>query len=235
MQRKDVTVMTATKQIDTCSNRKTIVCFGDSNTYGQRPDSSHRFGESERWTRLLQHRVADLAYVIEEGLGGRTIDREDRNPDKPTRNGWTYFKPCIQSHRPDAVIITLGTNDCQISHAKSAADIAESLQKYIDFLRSEGVGDILLVAPSPLDGDRLIDAATGISDRGTFDYDSVAKSVAYIDTLRALAATNRVDYVDAGDYVQVGQDGLHWDKDSQTRFADAAALWVGSITGGAPL
>ena len=31
-----------------------ILCFGDSNTYGYRPDGTGRFDEKTRWTCLLQ-------------------------------------------------------------------------------------------------------------------------------------------------------------------------------------
>ena len=31
-----------------------ILCFGDSNTWGYKPDKSGRFDENIRWTGLLQ-------------------------------------------------------------------------------------------------------------------------------------------------------------------------------------
>lgn len=218
--------MTATIQTDTCLNRKTILCFGDSNTYGQHPDRPERFNELQRWTRLLQRQLEDQAYVIEEGLGGRTIDREHPDAKKPTKNGWTYFRPCLESHNPDAVIIVLGTNDCQIAHQKTARDIADSLEKYITYAKDGGVQSILLVAPIPLDPERLIDPATGLSSKGTFDYESVKKSIQYVVELSRVAAKHDVDFLDAGDYVQLGEDGLHWDEASQARFADAAGQWA---------
>ena len=33
---------------------KTILCYGDSNTYGLRPDSNQRYPREIRWTGLLQ-------------------------------------------------------------------------------------------------------------------------------------------------------------------------------------
>lgn len=224
-----MSAMTATKQTDTCLNRKTILCFGDSNTYGQHPDRPERFNESQRWTRLLQRQLEDRAYVIEEGLGGRTIDREHPDPKKPTKNGWTYFRPCFESHNPDAVIIVLGTNDCQISHQKSARDIADSLEKYIMYMKGEDVQSILLVAPLPLDPERLIDPATGLSSKGTFDYNSVTKSIEYVGELSRMATKHNVGFLDASNYVQLGDDGLHWDEASQARFADAASRWAETI------
>lgn len=101
----------------------TILCFGDSNTFGQRPDMNARYDESVRWPRRLGALLADEArqyYVIEEGLGGRRTDLDHPNPAKPSRNGWTYFPPCLASHQPDIAIIMLGTNDAQICHQRTS-------------------------------------------------------------------------------------------------------------------
>ena len=35
--------------------KKHIVCFGDSNTHGYRALDNGRFGEDERWPRLLEN------------------------------------------------------------------------------------------------------------------------------------------------------------------------------------
>lgn len=49
-----------------------ILCFGDSNTYGYRPDGTGRFDEKTRWTCLLQKNFGNGHRIIEEGLCGRT-------------------------------------------------------------------------------------------------------------------------------------------------------------------
>ena len=45
-----------------------IFCFGDSNTYGYRPDGSGRFDADTRWTGLLQKKLGTNDRIIEEGL-----------------------------------------------------------------------------------------------------------------------------------------------------------------------
>ena len=45
-----------------------ILCFGDSNTYGYKPDGTGRFDENTRWTGLLQKKLGTEFRVIEEGL-----------------------------------------------------------------------------------------------------------------------------------------------------------------------
>ncbi len=51
---------------------KTILCFGDSNTWGYRPDGAGRFDWEVRWPGILQKELSGFARVIEEGLNART-------------------------------------------------------------------------------------------------------------------------------------------------------------------
>lgn len=53
---------------------KTILCYGDSNTYGLKSDLVSRYPRNVRWTGILQEKLGSEYYVIEEGLGGRTTD-----------------------------------------------------------------------------------------------------------------------------------------------------------------
>lgn len=48
-----------------------ILCFGDSNTYGYRPDGTGRFDEKQDGL-LLQKKFGNGHRIIEEGLCGRT-------------------------------------------------------------------------------------------------------------------------------------------------------------------
>lgn len=99
-------------RMNTTPHATTILCYGASNTYGQKPDRSGRYAANERWTGILQNALGSTFYIIEEGLNGRTTDLEHPNPTKPNRNGLTYFKACLESHMPlSAIIVMLGTND----------------------------------------------------------------------------------------------------------------------------
>ncbi len=69
-----------------------IVCFGDSNTWGFRPDQPfQRYADDVRWTGVLQRELGDSFTVIEEGLNGRTTIWDD--PFGEYRNGKTYLQP----------------------------------------------------------------------------------------------------------------------------------------------
>ncbi|GMQ61530.1 SGNH/GDSL hydrolase family protein [Vallitalea maricola] len=50
---------------------KTIVCFGDSNTYGYNPSQNgNRYPRNIRWTGLISEKLGSDFYIIEEGLNG---------------------------------------------------------------------------------------------------------------------------------------------------------------------
>ena len=64
---------------------KTVLCFGDSNTWVYVSNTGRRFAAEKRWTWILRARLGDGFNVIEEGLNGRTTTSDD--PDSPFRSG----------------------------------------------------------------------------------------------------------------------------------------------------
>ena len=81
---------------------KTILCYGDSNTYGYNPVTGGRWPEDIRWTGRLQQLLGDEYKVIEEGCNGRTTMY--KAPGEGWKSGLEYLKPCLNSHKPvDAV------------------------------------------------------------------------------------------------------------------------------------
>ena len=90
---------------------KRILCFGDSNTYGYRPDTGERYPEDIRWTGILKNRLRERGIeIIEEGLVGRTTVFEDSL--RMGRRGIDYLVPLLESHAPiDKLVLMLGTND----------------------------------------------------------------------------------------------------------------------------
>lgn len=102
---------------------KTVLCYGDSNTYGYDPSDGFRYPESVRWTCRLQKLLGDDYRIIEEGCNGRTTVFDD--PIESWKNGRDYLKPCLNSHKPiDIVILMLGSNDLKETFHASAKQIA---------------------------------------------------------------------------------------------------------------
>jgi lysophospholipase L1-like esterase len=135
---------------------QTVVCFGDSNTWGYDPARpGERFDRSIRWPALLAAELADEWEVISEGLNGRTATLD--SPVAEGRNGLTYLLPCLHSHAPvDLVIIFLGTNDVSDRYWLPPATIAWSVGRLVGVVRTseagpgDGAPDVLVVCPPPL-------------------------------------------------------------------------------------
>ncbi len=133
---------------------RSILCYGDSNTWGADPAGpDRRFPWGVRWPSVLQRELGEEYHVVEEGLGGRTTVIDD--PLNPHRSGSAFLAPCLESHAPlDLVVIMLGTNDISYAWVSSgaAADGAGVLAHLVG--RSEagpdgGSARVLLVCPPP--------------------------------------------------------------------------------------
>ncbi|MBQ4416282.1 MAG: acylhydrolase, partial [Butyrivibrio sp.] len=111
--------------------RRRILCFGDSLTWGYDPVKQNRIDEDSRWTGVLQNLLGDGYRVIEEGQNGRTIATDD--PAEGEKNGLRYVIPCIESHKPlDLMIVMLGTNDLKKKFSYTVMDIAGEMQIFLE-------------------------------------------------------------------------------------------------------
>jgi lysophospholipase L1-like esterase len=131
---------------------KTILCYGDSNTWGFNPATFGRFPAGVRWTGVLRRALGADYVVVEEGLSGRTTVWDD--PVSEYRNGKTYLIPCLDSHHPiDLVTIMLGTNDLKTRFGLRPPDIAEAAGLLAEMALHSGMGPdggaprVLLLAP----------------------------------------------------------------------------------------
>jgi lysophospholipase L1-like esterase len=218
--------------MNTTTDAITILAYGDSNTYGQKPDRSGRFDTATRWTGILQSQLGEKHYVIEEGLGGRTTNLEHPNPNKPSRNGLTYFKACLESHSPlDIIILMLGTNDFKVSYDRSVEDIAQALEVYLEDIKKLYDGNnakqptILLVSPPHMNHEAPL-FYESMPTPGIYDETSVLKSQQLASHLEQLAARHHIPFFDAAAITQVGDDGVHMTADSHRELGQAIATIV---------
>lgn len=208
---------------------KSILCFGDSNTYGATPYDEPRWPYDVRWTGRLQMLLGPGYRIIEEGLGGRTAAAAD--PHVPFRRGLDVIEMLLESHSPlDLVTIMLGTNDAKACFAGNARTIAwgnlkiiEAIQKWS--LWSGNSPEILLISP--------ILIADGAEDSrfGTYDESSVDRSRAFAAEYRHVAELKGVHFFDAATVATPGPDCLHMDRDSHKALAEALAAEVRKILG----
>ena len=153
---------------------KSVVCFGDSNTYGHNPVNGERLPESVRWPCLLQGPLGDGYKDIEEGHNGRTTVFDDPNDD--WKKGIDYIKGILCTHRPvDYLIIMLGTNDMKTVYNASPDAIANGLNEIVSKAESvmnikQGfVPKILVVSPPGITTEILTGPFQGSFDRVSID------------------------------------------------------------------
>ena len=54
-----------------------VLCYGDSNTFGQSDCTDERLPYAQRWTSVLQQALGETFIVMPEGLNGRTTVLDD--------------------------------------------------------------------------------------------------------------------------------------------------------------
>jgi len=216
--------------VNTRPTAKTILCFGDSNTWGQKPDKTGRFPANVRWTGILQDALGDGYYIIEEGLSSRTTDLEYSK--KPGRNGRTYLEPCLDSHRPlDLVVLMLGTNDLKIEFDRSAVQIAGATRGLIELIqektkRNDVSAPILLISPV-----HIVDTAPRFAEfyTGTYDHESALKSQQLASEMKRVADEAGCQFIDAATIAEPGEDGIHFSESSHPALGQILTKMVKEI------
>jgi len=205
---------------------KTILCYGDSNTWGYEPVTGSRYARDQRWTGVLRQQLGDGYLVIEEGLNGRTTVWDD--PIEGYKSGKDYLIPCLETHRPiDLVVIMLGTNDLKKRFSLSAYDIANGAGVLVDIVQKSGSGPnegqpkVLLVAPPPVakltEFAEMFEDAEGRSGRFAQHYRRVAEECrcAFLDTSRVIVSSDK--------------DGIHLELSEHRKLGEAVAEMVKTI------
>ena len=90
---------------------RTILCYGDSLTWGYNAEGPSRHALADRWPSALQGELGADVQVIADGLNGRTTAFDDDLAGED-RNGARTLPVVLGTHSPlDLVIIMLGSND----------------------------------------------------------------------------------------------------------------------------
>ncbi len=200
-------------------NKRRIVCFGDSNTWGDRPAIGGRFDDDVRWTGRLQALLGDEYSVIEEGQNGRTTVWDD--PVENRLAGLTYLWPCMESHHPfELIIIMLGTNDTKYYFGAEAANIARSAGRLVDMAQKSNFGpdyrapQVLLVSPIRISNNPVFECSFGAQ--------AERKSQGFSEAFRAEAELFHCHFLDAAEYANPSrEDGLHMDAAGHAALAQA--------------
>ena len=218
---------------------KTIMCYGDSNTWGFMPklepsviETDNRYPWGVRWTSRLQISLGADYRVIEDGLNGRTTMLDC--PMEDHRNGLKDIDVCLMTNKPiDLVIIMLGTNDTKIVFNMTPYVIAHGIERLIERIRTGGNGhngtspEILVVSPIRMGDD--------VEDRwlfGEFDKASVARDRQLAKFFKIAADKAGVHFLDAGAYVSADPaDCIHMNADGHAKLAELLCDKVKEILG----
>ena len=139
-------------------DRLSVLCYGDSNTYGYDPATGGRYPADKRWTSILADLLGSRYEVIPEGLNGRTTAYD--RPGAGWKNGVTSFISCLGTHKPvDYLVIMLGTNDCIDGLGLTAEEIAGGMENLVNLAEEYSpelqgyLPEIIVVSPPGVRGD----------------------------------------------------------------------------------
>lgn len=210
---------------------RTIVCFGNSNTYGMPPmefaGDWRRHAPDVRWPGIAGRMLGPDWTLIEEGLPGRTTLHDDPI-EGAHKNGLKDLPSILESHRPiDALVLMLGTNDLKMRFSVPPEDIAASVALIVQAIKASPAGPdgqapkILLIAPA-----RIIETGVlaGMLTGGA------EKSARLPALLAKVASAEEVAFLDADALIAVSHvDGVHLDAAAHATLGRAVAETLSTL------
>jgi lysophospholipase L1-like esterase len=193
---------------------KTILCYGDSLTWGYDAAGPSRHAPEDRWPNVLQRLLGEKAQVIAEGLNGRTTAFDDHTAGVD-RNGARVLPTVLSTHAPlDLVIIMLGSNDMKPFLCGQAIGARQGMRRLVEIVRNHAypfgydVPEILLVAPPVL-------SQTGDPDFAATFRGGVEQSAMLASFYSDLADIEGCGFYDAASVARTTPlDGVHLDADN---------------------
>jgi lysophospholipase L1-like esterase len=210
---------------------KTVLCYGDSLTWGYNPRDGTRYPFEQRWPGVLQHALGGGVRVVEEALSGRTAATDSWV--LPDRNGRAMLGPVLESHAPlDWVVFMLGTNDVGPSYRLGAAEVAFGCATLVWAVQKSqagpggGVPEVLLIAPP------VLGEVSGLM--GLFFKGGEETSRGLARAYETVAEACRCHFLDASRHVRASPvDGVHLDPEGHRALALAVkGVVAASLTGG---
>lgn len=206
---------------------KTILCYGDSNTWGFVPGtfaSRERYDRKTRWTGRLQQLLGDEEfYVVEEGLNSRTTN-VNPNDKPPGYRGTEFLFPILHTHSPiDLVIVMLGINDLkQQFNNRTSEQITQGIKEIIEIIRSTTFGSNLKDPPEILIVATPLPVETQCNDVLEMFGNTKGRVTSLSKDLQTLVNQydNNVYFIDASTHVKLSPiDGIHFDDKEHEKFA----------------
>jgi lysophospholipase L1-like esterase len=207
---------------------KTVLCYGDSNTWGYNAATEARHPYEQRWTTLLAGELGADYLVIPEGLNGRTTVMPDPFEGE-YKSGKDMLPGILESHHPiDIVVLMLGTNDLKHRWGHSPWDIARGIETLVELIQRSGFGpddrapQILVVSPAAtcVAGTRFAEMFAGSDEKST----QLARFYRPVAELYGCA------FLDAAQHIVSDPiDGIHLAAEELPKLAGAVATAVRGI------
>jgi lysophospholipase L1-like esterase len=207
---------------------KTILCYGDSNTWGYIPASGARFTHTIRWPAIIQNNLERKVLIIEEGLCGRTTVFDE--PFREGRNGKKLLYPLLESHSPiDLVILMIGTNDLKSIYKGNAYIAAAGVDMLADIVLNSACGpnggcpELLLMSP-PVMKNLSSEMAEIYSD----SYEAESNKFSYF--YNQIANKHGCNFLDVSTIASPSQlDGVHFDENGHKILAKSITKIIEQI------
>jgi lysophospholipase L1-like esterase len=206
---------------------RSVLCYGDSNTWGHDPATGERFGRNDRWPGVLRAHLGDDVEVIEEGLSGRTSAYDD--PLDSNLNGLTFLPVCLATHPPlDVVVLFLGTNDLFLPGGFTAQFAAQGVGALVDVVARSTVAPdggppkSLVVVPPPF---------APLSELEPWSPHGVAESARFSEAFQRMTTEHPCPLLDLRGVVESSPiDGIHFDVPAHAAIGAAVADALADLT-----
>jgi lysophospholipase L1-like esterase len=211
---------------------KTILCYGDSLTWGFNARTASRHAHDDQWPTVLEMRLGGAARVINASLGGRTTMFDDYAA-APDRNGARILPTVLGMHDPlDLVILMLGTNDLKTFIGGSAVGAAQGMSRLVEIIRSfpyefdAPAPKVLVISPPRVDE---LGPTSEFPLRSPRTGDGAELASAYA----LVAQTSGAGFFDAATVASArgGGDGVHLDAANTRAIGEALAPVVANMLG----
>ena len=210
---------------------KTVLCYGDSLTWGYNAAGPSRHALADRWPSVLQAELGPRAHVVAEGLNGRTTAFDDHLAGAD-RNGARILPTILTSHGPlDLIVIMLGSNDMKPWIHGNPVAAKQGMERLVDIVRGH---DHPLDKPAPK---ILLVSPPVVSRTANADFkemfaggDEASRRLAPLYS--ALAAQTGCGFFDAGGVAETTPlDGVHLDAENTRKIGLALAPSVRDMLG----
>ncbi|MEP0074300.1 MAG: SGNH/GDSL hydrolase family protein [Marinomonas sp.] len=195
----------------------TILCYGDSLTWGSIPNGG-RYPKHLRWPSMLNDLLGHRHEVINFGLPGRTTLWND--PFLEGRNGLAYLQAALETFGPiDVLILMLGTNDLKRHFNVGAYEAAKGIEKLIERARMPNSHGFPTPTPVVVAPPNILSPMGSLAEN--FD-GAIEKSQYFHQHYQDMAIHNNCLFLNSAGILQPSEvDGVHLDSSANEQLARA--------------